>query len=484
MRAGHVGDDPVLLARQGDTFYAVDALCTHYHGPLAEGRLAGTRVHCPWHHACFELATGAAVGAPARDDLGCWAVVREGDRVRVTERRPVSRPTPRPAKEPASVVLVGGGPAGEAAAETLRREGYTGPVTMISADPALPVDRPNLSKDFLAGTVPVAWLPLRDATWYRDHGIDVRLETGVAAVEARASRLRLTDGSTLGYGGLLLATGAAPRRLAVPGADHPHVHTLRDLGDAAALVAAVEAGARRAVVVGAGFIGLEVAASLRRRGLSVEVVDRASVPLAPVMGERLGAFVRGLHEAHGVTFHLGRTVHRIDPEAVVLDDGTRLAADLVVVGLGVTPRTVLAETAGLEVDDGILVDAHLQTKVPGIYAAGDVCRYPDPRTGERVRVEHFVVAQRQGQLAARNLLGAAEPFTDPPFFWSQHYDAVIAYVGHAPRWDRVDEQGDPAAMDYAARFYQGERLLAVATIFRDGESLAVEAELAAEAREG
>jgi NADPH-dependent 2,4-dienoyl-CoA reductase/sulfur reductase-like enzyme len=230
-------------------------------------------------------------------------------------------------------------------------------------------------------------------------------------------------------------------------------------------------------VVGSSFIGLEVAASLRSRGLSVDVVAPETLPLARVLGDHLGAFIKALHEEHGVVFHLGHTAQRVEKDAVVLDDGTRLPADLVVFGVGVKPRLSLAEGAGLTMDRGVVVDEFLQTSAAGVYAAGDIARWPDPHSGERIRVEHWVVAQRQGQAAARNILGAHEPFDAVPFFWSAHYDVSINYVGHAEKWDRVEISGEAAKRDVAVRFMRGGQMLALATLFRDEDSLRGELEM-------
>ena len=233
------------------------------------------------------------------------------------------------------------------------------------------------------------------------------------------------------------------------------------------------------MVVGASFIGLEVAASLRQRGLEVNVVAPEARPLARVLGETLSDFIRELHESKGVVFHLEEQVAGISADAVELEGGKRLEADLVVVGIGVRPRTALAEAAGLAVDDGIWVSDMLETSMPGIFAAGDSARWPDPLSGERVRIEHWTVAQRQGQRAARNILGACDARAAVPFFWSQHYDIGINYVGHATHWERIETDGDPADHDFTARFIAEDRLLAVATIFRDRESLKAEAEMEA-----
>jgi 3-phenylpropionate/trans-cinnamate dioxygenase ferredoxin reductase subunit len=477
MIGGHVGDENVLVARRDGKLLAVSAKCTHYGGPLNKGLIVGGMVRCPWHHARFDLETGEAVGAPALNPVSCWRVDVENGKLFVRERSAPPAARRRPARTPSSVVIVGGGAAGEAAAEMLRREGYDGPVTILSDDAALPCDRPNLSKDYLAGTAQPSWIPLRSAAFYREQQIDLRLNTNVAAIDPAAAEVRLADGTALGYGALLLATGAEPIRLNTSGAELPHVHYLRTQADSEVIIDAVESGAKHAVVIGASFIGLEVAASLRQRGVEVHVVAPETRPLERVMGEALGEFIRALHETKGVVFHLEQTAARFDADYVTLQNGERLAADLIVVGAGVRPRTALAEVAGLDVDRGVLVNEYLQTSAPNVYAAGDIARWPDGPSGERIRVEHWVVAQRQGQAAARNVLGAQAPYTEAPFFWSQHYDAGINYVGHAVHWDRIETDGDPAKYDFTARFMDRGRTAAVATIHRDLESLKAEAEM-------
>lgn len=480
---GHFEGDAVLLVRRDGAVFGVGATCTHYGGPLAEGVVDGHTVRCPWHHACFDLRTGEAALAPALSDLATYDVEEAGGRVRVV--RKVEPPSPlragaerrnrAPASSPESVVIVGAGAAGAAAAEALRREGYDGPVTLVDADADAPCDRPNLSKDYLQGEAPEEWIPLRPSSFYDDNDIRIR-RARVTALEPTKHLLTFDDGSTLSYGACILAPGAEPVRLDLPIARDAKVFTLRTLADSRAIIAAAE-NARRVVVLGASFIGLEVAASLRHRELEVHVVAPEALPLARVMGEDLGRFVRDLHEEKGVRFHLERTARSIERNAVTLDDGTRLDADFVVMGVGVRPRVELARAAGLDMDNGILVDERLRTSADGVWAAGDAARFPDPRTGRLIRVEHWVVAERMGAAAARSVLGATAAFADIPFFWSQHYDAVIAYVGHAPQFDAAELEGSPADRDCAVRYTRSGELLALATIFRDELSLRTEIDM-------
>lgn len=461
---GHAAGDAVVIVRSGGRVHAVAATCTHYGGPLADGRVSDGVIRCPWHHACFDLATGHAHG-PAIAPLVCWDVAVDGGRIRVGKRRQDARPE---RAGPASVVIVGGGTAGVACAEALRQEGYRGPITMVSNEGSDPVDRPNLSKDYLAGTAPEEWVFLRTADALT--AIDVELVGDAAEVIDTAARsVRLAGGRQLTWDALLLATGAEPVRLPLDGGALPHVHTLRTLADSRAIVARAVAGTR-AVVIGASFIGLEAAASLRARGVDVTVVGPEAVPLERVLGGDVGAFVRRVHEAKGVAFRLGRKPARITDDRVILDDGTELEASLVVMGVGVRPRLDLAATAGLPVDRGVVVDDELRA-APGIWAAGDIARYP--WRGDKVRIEHFQVAVRHGQAVARSMLRLPRR-TDTPFFWSQHHDITLAYVGHAERFGAPEIHGDLDARDAHVVYREGGTVKAVVTIGRDALALAVD----------
>jgi NADPH-dependent 2,4-dienoyl-CoA reductase/sulfur reductase-like enzyme/nitrite reductase/ring-hydroxylating ferredoxin subunit len=470
---GQVNGEAVMLVRRGQEIFAVSATCTHYSGPLAEGLVVGETVRCPWHHACFDLRTGQPEGAPALNPIACFQVSEAGGKVRVGDKLVPAPRAPRP-NAPAAIVIIGAGGAGNAAAEALRREGYDGRITMVGREGTVPYDRPNLSKDYLAGTAPEEWIPLRGEDFYREQKIDLVLGNAAEKIDVQAKTVTLAGGRALPWDRLLLAPGADPVRLDVPGGNLPHVRTLRSLADSRNIIAALGPD-KKVVVVGASFIGMEVAAALRARQIDVHVVAPETRPFERVLGPELGELLRNLHASKGVVFHLGDTVARVDEKSVTLKSGATLAADLVITGIGVRPLLGLAEGAGLALDRGITVDQYLETSAPGIFAAGDVARWPDPHSGQRIRVEHWVVAERMGQAAARNMLGLRRPFTDVPFFWSTQHELTLNYVGHAEKWDRIEIDGDLEKRDARLVYRSGGKALAVVTIGRDQLSLRAEA---------
>ena len=479
MLAGTVEGEAVLLARTGGRVHAVGATCTHLGGPLGEGVLARGEVRCPWHHARFALATGEAVGAPAFDPLPCFAVEERGGRVFVTGRQ--ARPErPRPAAEPPGrVVILGGGAGGHACAEMLARAGHGGRVTVLTDDPDPPYDRTFLSKQYLIGMKARDDCALDGAGIYGPDGAPdgaVRLVRGrAAAIDLERREVVTEDGARHGFDALVIATGSEPKRPEGPGLDGPGVFVLRTLADADAIIAAAQAG-RRAAVLGASFIGLEVAASLRQRDLEVEVVAPDEVPLERVVGAEVGRMIQGVHEERGVRFRLGRKASGFQGRSLALDDDSAVDADLVVAGIGVAPRVGLAREAGLAMASedeggGIMVDAWLETSTPGVFAVGDVASYPDAHVGRRVRVEHWVHAERQGQHVARVLLGEADAYTDPPFFWSAHFDTGLRYLGHVGRIEGVEVDGTVEGREFAMRLRGPGREAAFVTCNRDPGTL-------------
>ena len=470
MVLGQVGEMPVILARTGGEAFAVSARCTHYGASLGDGLLDGELVICPLHHSAFSVRSGRAERAPALNPLSRFPVEERDGTLFTGPEEPAGWTNEHIRNAPNSVIVVGAGAAGGAAVETLRNEGYTGTITLVGAEETVPTDRPNLSKDYLAGEAPEEWMPLRGEGFYEDNDIELRLGTTVTGIDRDNRTVTLDDGSELSYGALLLAPGSAPVRLPVVGADLAHVHVLRTLADSRAIIEAADQ-AGTAVVIGASFIGLEVAASLRARELEVHVVAPEDVPMERVLGADMGRFIQDLHKTHGVKFHLGHVASAIAADTVILDDGTEIEAGLVVMAVGVRPVVSLAEAAGLEVDRGIVVDADLRTGDPHIWAAGDAATYPDMRLGRPIRVEHWTLAQRHGQTAALSMLGRGGSFTDVPFFWSQHYDLRINYVGHAEAWDETDVVGSIADGDALIAHRESGRITAVATMGSDAASL-------------
>jgi NADPH-dependent 2,4-dienoyl-CoA reductase/sulfur reductase-like enzyme/nitrite reductase/ring-hydroxylating ferredoxin subunit len=477
--AGRVGGDSILLSNIGGELFAIGGTCTHYGGTLADGIIGRTSVRCPLHHACFDLRTGEALRAPALDPVDRWIVEVQGDRAFVRNKFDPA-PTADLESDVREIVIIGGGAAGLACAHELRRLGFTGHVTMLSADKDPPCDRPNLSKDYLAGTAPEEWLWLRSDGWYAENRVELRLSTEVTRIDPAERLVHCASGEPVPFDRLLIATGAEPNRLPGSGFDRPNVHMLRSVADARAIAGAAKEGSR-AVIIGASFIALEVAASLRHRSVHVDIVSVEEVPLEHVFGREIGQKLQALHETNGVRFHLSAVVESFDGKAVVLGGGERIDADFVVVGIGVRPRIAVAQDAGAAVDKGVLVDAFLETSLPGIYAAGDIASYPEPISGQQARIEHWVVAERQGEVAAVNMLGGRKRFESAPFFWTEQYGVPIRYVGRASGRDAVTCEGDFDAGSFAARYFVRGTHCATATIGRDGENL--EDELRLEATE-
>jgi NADPH-dependent 2,4-dienoyl-CoA reductase/sulfur reductase-like enzyme/nitrite reductase/ring-hydroxylating ferredoxin subunit len=464
---GHVGDETVLLARTGDAIVAMTATCSHYSGPLLEGLRVGDTISCPWHHACFDLRTGRATKAPALAPVACWKVEQKHGKVFVREKiEPSSLPMPKPPGDK-RFVIVGGGASGFAAAQRLRDLGFDGAITILSADVDAPYDRPNVSKDYLAGTAEPEWMPLKDDAFYADLGIELRLNTTVSAIDAEKRVVTLASGESLKYDKLLLATGAEPIRPS--GFDHSHVYTLRSMKDAERVIADFDPK-EVVAVIGSSFIGLEAAASLRHRGATVHVIGPETIPLASKFGPAIGTLIKSLHEANGVVFHLGRRAQSYADGAVQLDDGTTVPATRVILAIGVKPRLQLAASAGLIVDGGVVVDKAMRSSDPNIFATGDIARYPGAH-GVPARVEHWVLAERHGQVAASGMLDGDDAFEEAPFFWSVHYDVTLRFVGHAESWDAIHEIGSVAGKDAEVRYEKDGRVVAVATINRDLDSL-------------
>lgn len=477
-----VGETDVLLIRLEGKFYAVGAHCTHYQAPLAEGVLSDNQIICPWHNAYFNVVTGNQQEPPGLDSLLCYQVRVEGENVIVSlppdasGRRPPSMAQYSPENDQRTFVILGAGAAGTHAAETLRVAGYQGRIVMVTREDRLPYDRTWLSKDYFIGKVSKEQMPLRSAEFYQDHHIEVFLNKQAVRVDALAKTITFADGDLLNYDALLLATGGKPSQLDVPGKDLQNVFTLRSFADTEQILA-VARQAERAVVIGSSFIGMEAASGLTQQGLAVTVVSPDSLPFKKILGEEIGQVFQQVHEENGVSFRLGRKVTQFEGngkvEAVILDDGECLTADLVVVGIGVQPATEFLEGIDLHPEDqSVLVDKYLLA-TDGLYAAGDIARYPDWRTGSTTRVEHWRVAAQQGRIAAYNMAAQPVEFKGVPVFWTMQFQFPLRYVGHAEQWDEIIFNGDLQKRQFIAFYVKDNQVLAAATSQHDTETAAI-----------
>jgi apoptosis-inducing factor 3 len=477
-----VGETEVLLIRHQGSYCAIAAHCTHYKAPLAEGALSGDHIICPWHNAYFDITTGDQQEPPGLDSLPRYEVKIDGDKVIVCvpEDSAATR-TPLMAKYDATVdqrtfVILGAGAAGAHAAETLRVANFQGRIIMATQEDRLPYDRTWLSKDYFNGKVSKEQMPLRSLEFYQNHDIEVWLNKKATRVDAQTKTIQFVASDPLHYDALLLATGGKPRQLEVSGADLQNVFMLRSFSDCDRILEAAKTAAH-AVVIGSSFIGMETAAGLAQKGINVTVVSPDSVPFEKTLGQEIGSVFQQVHEEQGVSFQLGRKVDRLEGSgkvaAAILDNGDRLPADMVIVGVGVQPATEFID--GVEryaKDYSLLVNEYLQA-ADGLYAAGDIARYPDWRTNETTRVEHWRIAAQQGRIAAYNMVGKPTKFRAVPVFWTMQFKFPLRYVGHTKQWDELIVDGDLQKRQFIAFYVKDNRVLAAATSHRDTETAAI-----------
>jgi NADPH-dependent 2,4-dienoyl-CoA reductase/sulfur reductase-like enzyme/nitrite reductase/ring-hydroxylating ferredoxin subunit len=477
-----IGGTKILLIRDGDAVRGFSATCPHAGAPLDKAAVCEGKLICPWHKAMFDLTDGALLEPPALDPLRRYPVRVEGNNVFASPEPIVDAPTPAVPEDARTMAIVGAGAAGVAGACALREFGFAGRIVLIGAEPGAPYDRTALSKAVLQGkTAPDEAPALRPVEFWSEHRIE-RLHDRVDRLDPSASKLSLAGGSDLSYDAVLLASGGTARRLDVPGATRPGVHQLRTREDAAAILNGAlkdPRGKPGVVIVGGGFIGLEAASALRSQDLAVEVVIQHPLPLASILGEAVAARLKALHEENGVVFRIG-TVAKIEGEGedenegeqgpvtgVVLEDGSRIAAGLVLTGIGVTPATRFAQALDLAEDGGLDTDRSM--RVAGrVFAAGDIARFPfgdDERN--HIRVEHWRVAQQQARVAAACMLGLEAQFDQPPLFWTLQHGKRFEVQGHPDGFDRVEIDGDLAALDFVARQYRGDALVGLVGCGRD-----------------
>jgi apoptosis-inducing factor 3 len=473
VRAVDIGGTKILLLRDGDALHAVGATCPHAGAPLAEGVRRGTRLVCPWHKATFCLRSGAVLDPPAVDPLPRFDVRTADGRALV--RLPARcMAQPRPTADPRCFIIIGAGAAGALAAQTLRETGFGGRVVMLDRENRVPYDRTLLSKYVLSGEKGGEKSPLQRQSFYREHAIERRTTT-VVRIDVADRRAVCADGTEFAYDAALIATGGVPRRPELAGIELGNVFLLRSRAHAEAILAQAERSTR-AVILGTSFIGMEVAASLRERGLDVTVVGKDTAPFAKQLGTQIGGAFLALHERQGVQFRLSRGIAALegadDVRGVVLDNGERLDADLVVVGFGVAPAT--SDIAGLPLDEdgGIRVDAHLHI-ANGLYAAGDIARFPLRGDGDPIRVEHWRVAEQHGRIAAFNMAGHAVRYESVPVFWTTQYLKRLDYIGHTERWDDIVVHGDIGKPEFLAYYVLDGRVAAAAAFDRDSDSAAL-----------
>ena len=466
---------PILLTRLDGRCFAVGAACPHAGAPLETGVLRGGQVICPWHKAVFDVRTGALCDPPAVDALPRYEVEESGGVIRIGAElpQPATSGSPIRPDDGAGMLIIGSGGAAMLAAQSLREEGFAGAIRMVSPETILPYDRTVLSKYILSGQQAGEKTPLHDEAFFQQAGIE-RIAGRVSELDVEGRQARLEDGRALPYQACLVATGAEPRRLPIPGADLPGVHLLRRPEDAAAIVGTAQS-ARHAVVAGGGFIAMEAAAALRERGLEVTVVCPEVEPLMRPLGQEVGRVFRTLHEEHGVSFILDAKLQACGGETkvahVTLDDGRRLETELVVIGAGVTPATNFVPAAYRREDKGIVVDSQLRMHGE-VFAAGDVAAFPLYGEGELVRVEHWRVAQQQGRVAAANMLGCGRAYVAAPVFWTIQYMERLDLVGHAAGWDDIVLQGNVASRNFLAFYLKAGQVIALAGWGRDRQMAA------------
>jgi NADPH-dependent 2,4-dienoyl-CoA reductase/sulfur reductase-like enzyme/nitrite reductase/ring-hydroxylating ferredoxin subunit len=484
MKQVTVGETDILVARVAGQYHAIGAYCTHYGAPLVEGVLSGSRVVCPWHHACFSVTSGDHEEPPGFDCLPHFEVRIDGDDivVCVPDDAPTQR-TPDMAKPDTKAderlfAILGAGVAGAAAAETLRQVGFQGRLVLITGEGHVPYDRTVLSKAYLAGEQEDIG-PLRDVAFYDQHGIEVQANKPVARVDTTAQQIEFMNGEELSYHTLLVATGGSPRQLNVRGTELDGVFRLRTPEDAQQIIAAAKNGTR-GVIIGASFISMECAASLRQRDVKITVVAPESAPLALVLGPAIGQMYKNLHEANGVSFVLEAAVEQLvgedKVEKVVVRGGQAIEADFVVMGVGVQPATEFLRGVARNEDESVSVDAHLCVARTNstLYAAGDIATFPDPVSGAPIRIEHWRLAQQHGRTAALNMAGIAKTFDQVPFFWTGQYGLSLGYVGHAKEWDDIVFEGDLEQHDFLAYYLTGDQVQAVAGMGREQALCAIE----------
>ena len=470
MKQVEQGDDQVLFVRDAAGIRAFQSKCPHYGAPLAKGLICGSTLYCPWHKAAFDIGDGTLLEPPALDGLKRYPVRLQGTEA-IATLQPMDAPMTEKRLSDTSVIIVGSGAAAVSAATTLRREGFAGRIRMITREGGQPYDRPKLSKNFLAKKTEPAAMAL-EQDFFSTHDVEAVMGPAVG-IEPRKRRVTLADGRSLTADYLLVATGSKAIVPKFVGGDLDHVFTLRNLDDAIAISAAAET-ARTVVVIGGGFIGLEAAAFLTKRGLTAIVVTPEALPLVKRFGDDIANAIKAHHEAAGVRFVQGRVASFEGADAVTgvkLESGESLPADFVLIGVGASPETDTMVGIDLREDGGIDVDTRLAV-APGVWLAGDIAAFPEHHSGTMARIEHWRLAEQHGAHVAHAILGEDEPFVAAPFFWSNQGDKRLDYAGYAPEWDDIVTRGDIAALDFISFYVRGGKAIAACAVGQNPQMMA------------
>lgn len=482
MKAFTIDDNKILLSKVGGKFYATGASCPHYGAPLEKGVLSGERVVCPWHHAAYNVLNGDLLEPPSRNALASFDVEVRGDDIYVTipEKFSGSRMPEMTGQDSSgdkrTFVIIGAGAAGSSAAEALRHNGFKGRIRMLTFEDRLPYDRPNLSKEYLQGDAKEEWMPLRPEDFYEKHKIELTRKAEVIGIDKDKKEVLLKDAEAIKYDRLLITSGGKARMLDIPGMNLKNVFTLRTFDDTDEIINALD-GSQRAVIIGASFIGLETAFSMLRRKLHVTVIAPESTPFEHIFGKEIGEFFKKKHEDAGTVFKLGNTAKSIEGkdkvESVILENGEKIKADLVIVGVGVKPETGFLKNLKLESDGSLAVDEYFYHG-NDIYAAGDIARFPYWYSEEKIRIEHWRTSEQEGRHAGSNMVGNKEPFKSIPFFWTSQVGIQFRYVGYVREWDDIIIEGDIARGSFIAFFVKNGKVHAAAGVKYDKEIAAVE----------
>ncbi len=478
MKKVECGEKEILLVKLDGEFHALGPECSHYGAPLEEGVLNEGRIRCPWHQACFDAVSGDIEEPPALDAISDFETKVKGEDVVVVlpEEVEYTRVTDmvsyNPGKDDRTFLVLGAGSAGNAAAETLRQSGYEGRIVMVTREENLPYDRPDLSKRYLKERVKQS-PTLRSKEFYDRHDIEVLKGKEAVEVDFSDKIVVFEEGQELEYDKLLLATGGRPRRLS--GSDLDRIFTLRTVEDANRINDAAE-DSTRVLIVGASFIGMETAASLKESGLSVTVVAPESTPFERTLGKEVGQMFEEMHKEKGVNFRLGQKIERFEGEekieSAVLEGGEEVKTDFVIAGIGVEPATGFLEDDDLNSDGSLSVDFNLRFK-EDVYAAGDIARFPDWRTDDEIRIEHWRLAQQHGRIAAKNMTGDDADYSSIPFFWTRQFETSLQYVGYVEEWDEVIFDGDPSSRDFVGYYEKDGMILAAAGLGNSAKMVAI-----------